>query len=131
MKQLPCWGSPNIRCCHIKFGTPYDWQPEILSLWSINVTTEKLFHMGTTNLSHLQTHWCVPNHCQVVVGEKVGSCLWSKTPLSWIMLIELQRWGKSIGMCNTVVWGWDKSLRRLLSIKGMKRRMCECMHFQI
>ena len=40
---------------HIKFSTPSNLEPEIFCIWSLRVTTDKLFYIGTINWSYRQT----------------------------------------------------------------------------
>ena len=78
MQKVSCCDPQNIRCPHLKFRIPCDLYPEILCLWCVRVTTEKLFHMGIINWSYMQTHCFIINPCQVV-GKEGGGCSWSKT----------------------------------------------------
>jgi len=66
---------------HIKCSTPSDLEPENLCVWSVRVTTDKLFYIGTINWSYMQTHCCIPSPCQMV-GEGVGGLVENSNQLN-------------------------------------------------
>jgi hypothetical protein len=113
MKQVPCWGPPNIRCPHVKLSTPCDLEPEIMCLWYIREITEKLFYTGAINWSYMQTHCCIPKPWWVV-GEGVWGFIVDTIILLRTGYRRLQRF--LLGLTQVPY------LRRLLSRECTKKK---------
>jgi hypothetical protein len=89
MSHVPFWGPANDMCRHIKFCILCDLEPLILCVWSVTVSTEKLWYMGAINWSYMQTWCCIPIPCHMI-GEGDG-CLWLKTPVSQVWGLTADR----------------------------------------